>query len=198
MRRSALATVRKTGLDEKTIIFFTSDNGAPLNAGGAPTAFFNSNGTLRGHQTQLYEGGIRVPLIVRWLGRIAKGTTSNHVAANWDMWATFSELTGAPLRKDTDGISLLPVLLGAKATQHEFLYWEFHSQGSAQAVRMGRWKGIRNKAWGNPDGPIELYDLDADPSETTDVSSQHADIVRRIAGIMRTARTRSHYEKWNF
>ncbi len=193
-----LDTVRKAGLDDKTIIFFTSDNGATFDVGGAPTAFFNSNGPLRGHKTQLYEGGIRVPMIVRWPGRIATGTISNHVAANWDMWATFSELTGAPLRKDTDGISMLPVLLGAKATQHEFLYWEFHSQGSAQAVRMGQWKGIRNKAKGSRDGPVELYDLEADPSETTDVSSQHPDIVPRIAEIMRTARTRSHYEKWNF
>ncbi len=194
-----LDTVRNAGLDEKTIVFFTSDNGATFDVGGAPTAFFDSNGALRGHKQLVYEGGIRVPMIARWPGRIAKGTTSDHVAANWDLWATFSDLTGSPVRDKSDGISILPALLGAaKRRQHEFLYWEYHSQGSAQAVRMGRWKGIRNNAKANPNGPIELYDLAADPSEKVDVSSKHPDIVQRIVEIMRESRTASHLEKWNF
>jgi arylsulfatase A len=194
-----LDTVRDAGLDEQTVIFFTSDNGATFDVGGAPTAFFSSNGALRGHKQLLYEGGIRVPLIARWPGRIAAGTTSDRIAANWDMWATFSELTGAPVT-NRDGISIVPALLGAPkgAQEHAFLYWEYHSQGGAQAVRMGRWKGIRNNAKANPNGSIELYDLETDPSEKADVSNRHPDIVRRIVEMMREAHTPSHLEKWNF
>jgi arylsulfatase A len=194
-----LDTVRDAGLDEQTVIFFTSDNGATFDVGGAPTAFFDSNGALRGHKQLLYEGGIRVPLIARWPGRIAAGTTSDRIAANWDMWATFSELTGAPV-ESRDGISILPALLGAPkgAQEHDFLYWEYHSQGGAQAVRMGRWKGIRNNAKANRNGSIELYDLETDPSEKTDVSRKHPDIVRRIVEMMRESHAPSHLEKWNF
>ena len=191
--------VRNAGLDEKTIVFFTSDNGATFDVGGAPTQFFNSNAPLRGHKQQLYEGGIRVPMIARWPGRIARGTTSDRVAANWDMWATFSELTGAAPRQNSDGLSMLPALLGSgNGRPHEFLYWEYHSQGSAQAVRMGRWKGIRNNAKANPNGPIELYDLESDPAEKTNIAASHADIVRRINEIMRESHSRSHLDKWNF
>lgn len=194
-----LDTVRDAGLDEQTIVFFTSDNGATFDIGGAPTAFFDSNGPLRGHKTQVYEGGIRVPMIVRWPGRVARGTTSDHLSANWDMWATFSDLTGAPVREKTDGISMLPAVLGRPdRREHDFLYWEFHSQGSSQAVRMGRWKGVRSNAKAKPDGPIELYDLDTDLAETTDVSSKHPEIVRRIVEIMRDSHTPSKLEKWNF
>jgi arylsulfatase A len=194
-----LDTVRDAGLDDRTIIFFTSDNGATFDIGGAPTAFFNSNGPLRGHKTEVYEGGIRVPMIVRWPGRIAGGTTSDHVSANWDMWATFSDLTGAPVRGNTDGFSMLPALLGQRdGRKHDFLYWEYHSKGSSQAVRMGRWKGIRNNVRISPNGSIELYDLEADLTEKLDVSGKHPDIVRRIDEIMRASHTPSPLKKWTF
>jgi arylsulfatase A-like enzyme len=115
------------------------------------------------------------------------------------MWATFAELTGAPL-ENRDGISILPALLGAPAgaREHDFLYWEYHSQGGAQAVRAGRWKGIRNNAKANPNGPLELYDLETDPSEKADVSARHPDIVRRIVEMMRKSHTPSHLQQWNF
>lgn len=194
-----LDTVREAGLDEKTMVVFTSDNGATFDIGGAPTAFFTSNGALRGHKTQVYEGGIRVPMIARWPGRIKAGTTSDHVAANWDMWATFTDLAGGPAPGGTDGISMLPTLLG-RSTQreHDALYWEYHSQGSSQAVRMGRWKGVRNNVKGNPNAPIELYDLDKDLAETTDVAAEHADVVRRITAIMRDSHTPAVLAKWKF
>jgi arylsulfatase A len=102
------------------------------------------------------------------------------------------------MREKSDGISMLPALVGAKGRRHEFLYWEYHSQGSAQAVRMGRWKGIRNNAKANLNGPIELYDLETDPAEKVDVSSKHPDVCRRILEIMRESHTPAPLEKWNF
>ena len=194
-----LDTLKEIGADERTLVVFTSDNGATFDVGGAPTAFFESNGPLRGHKTNLYEGGIRVPMIARWPGRIRAGAASDHVGANWDMWATFAELTGGEPPDETDGISIAPTLL-ARGTQrrHETLYWEFHSQGSSQAVRMGRWKGIRNNATKQPDGPIELYDLERDLGETTNVAAANPDIVRRIEAVMKSSHTRAILPQWNF
>ena len=103
-----LDTLQEIGADERTLVVFTSDNGGTFNIGGAPTDFFESNGPLRGHKTNLYEGGIRVPMIARWPGRIRAGATSDHVGANWDLWATFAELAGAAAPAGTDGISIVP------------------------------------------------------------------------------------------
>jgi arylsulfatase A len=193
-----LDALKDAGLDEETLVIFTSDNGATFDTGGAPTAFFNSHGGLRGAKTEVYEGGIRVPFIARWPGTVRPGATSDHVGANWDMWATFAELTGGVAPAATDGVSIAPTLLG-RGTQrtHDALYWEFHSKGSAQAVRMGKWKGVRRNVKGNPGAPIELYDLAADPRESTDVARAHPDVVRRIELVM-GARTRSPVEGWNF
>ena len=194
-----LDTLKEIGADERTLVVFTSDNGGTFDVGGAPTGFFESNGPLRGHKTNLYEGGIRVPMIARWPGRIRAGATSDHVGANWDMWATFAELTGGEPPAETDGISIVPTLL-ERGTQrrHDVLYWEFHSQGSSQAVRMGRWKGIRNNAAKQPVGPIELYDLERDLGETTNVAAANPDVVRRIEALMKSSRTRAILPRWNF
>ena len=194
-----LDTLSAAGLDERTLVIFTSDNGATFDVGGAPTKFFQSNGRLRGHKTNLYEGGIRVPMIARWPGRIRAGVTSDHVAANWDMWTTFAELSGAPASPDTDGISIVPTLFGRGGQRaHESLYWEFHARGASQAIRMGRWKGIRNEAAKRSDAPIELYDLDADLGETRNVAATNPDVVKRIEMLMRTLRTPAVLPKWNF
>jgi arylsulfatase A len=191
--------LKAIGVEDRTLVIFTSDNGATFDVGGAPTAFFQSNDSLRGHKQDVYEGGIRVPMIARWPGHVRSGVTSDLVGANWDMWATFAEIGGAQPPPDTDGISILPTLLGTSGQRpHESLYWEYHSQGSAQAVRMGRWKGVRSQAARNPDGPIELYDLARDPAETTDVSAAHPDEVRRIAEIMKRSHTPSVIPRWNF
>jgi arylsulfatase A len=194
-----LDTLREIGVDDNTLVIFTSDNGATFDVGGAPTQFFESNGRLRGHKTNLYEGGIRVPMIARWPGHIRAGSTTAQMAAHWDLWPTFAELAGATPPTDRDGISILPTLLGRSGQrQHEALYWEFHAQGASQAVRMGRWKGIRTQITKQPNAPIELYDLETDERETTNVAASHADIVRRIDTLMRTSRTPSVLPKWNF
>ena len=194
-----LDTLKEVGVDDRTLVIFTSDNGATFNVGGAPTAFFESQGGLRGHKTNLYEGGIRVPMIARWPGRIRAGATSDHVGANWDLWATFAELVGGPAPEDSDGISIAPTLLGRSGQrQHESLYWEFHAQGASQAVRMGRWKGIRKQVAKQPDAPLELYDLERDERETNDVAKSNPEVVRRIQELMRTSRTPAVLPKWNF
>ena len=194
-----LDTLREIGADDRTLVIFSSDNGATFDVGGAPTQFFQSHGALRGHKTNLYEGGIRVPMIARWPGRIRAGSTSDHVGANWDMWATFAELAGDQAPKGSDGISIAPTLLGrGPQREHEALYWEFHSQGSSQAVRMGRWKGIRTNLVKQPDAPIELYDLERDPGEKTNVAAANPEIVRRIEALMKSSHTPAVIPRWNF
>jgi arylsulfatase A-like enzyme len=194
-----LGTLKELGLDDRTIVIFTSDNGAPYDVGGTPTRFFESNDSLHGQKGTLYEGGIRVPMIARWPGRIRAGATSDHIGANWDMWATFAALTGGDPPDGTDGISIVPTLLGrGTQRQHSELYWEFHSQGSSQAVRMGRWKGIRTNVMQQPDGPIELYDLERDRGETRNVAAANPEVVRRIATIMKSSHTPAVLPKWNF
>jgi arylsulfatase A-like enzyme len=173
-------------LDENTIVFFSSDNG-PHKEGGADPAFFHSSGPLRGFKRSMTEGGIRVPMVVRWPGHMKPGT-SDFVWAFWDFLPTAAELAGARAPGGLDGESVAPVLLGTgTVTPHEFLYWEFHEQGSKQAVRTGDWKAIRNKLG----GPLELYDLAKDLGEKEDVATKHPDVVAKVEAYLKTARTES-------
>jgi arylsulfatase A len=178
--------IRRLGLDERTVVFFSSDNGpAPLNVGGADSKFFESAGALRGLKGELYEGGIRTPLIARWPNTIPSGSTSDLPSAFWDLLPTLCEIAGAPVPDGIDGNSLLGVLRGAQPTKrHDFLYWEFAGYGGQQAVRMGDWKGIRTNL-NNRLSKTELYDLASDSNETHDVASEHPDLVSRIERIMR-------------
>lgn len=187
-----LDKLRELQIEDETLVIFTSDNG-PHSEGGANPAYFDSNGPLRGQKRDLYEGGIRVPMIARWPGKIAAGSETNHVSAFWDVLPTLAELAGVETSSEIDGVSFLPTLLGegSKQKQHDYLYWEFHEQGGKQAVRLGNWKGIRLNVKKNPDAPVALYDLDADIGETTDLASAHPDIVRKIEAIMSEARTDS-------
>jgi arylsulfatase A-like enzyme len=187
-----LGKLREAGLDGKTLVIFTSDNG-PHAEGGANPAYFNSSGGLRGQKRDLYEGGIRVPMIAWWPGKIAPGAETGHISAFWDVMPTLAELAGAEVPKDIDGISFLPTLLGknSKQKQHDYLYWEFHERGGKQAVRKGRWKAVRLQVRKNPNAPLELYDLETDPYERRNIASQHPDIVRQMESIMRHARTDS-------
>jgi arylsulfatase A-like enzyme len=183
--------LKELGLDEKTIVFFSSDNG-PHKEGGADPKFFNSSGPFRGFKRDLTEGGIRVPLIVRWPGHIPKGSQSDHVTAFWDFLPTAAELAGVNVPQNLDGISIVPALIGAKASgreqpKHDFLYWEFHERGSQQAVRMGDWKAIRLKMG----QPLELYDLKTDPGEATTVAAKHPEVIAKIEAYLKTARTDS-------
>jgi len=178
--------LKELGLDENTIVFFSSDNG-PHQEGGHDHNFFDSNGPLRGYKRDLYDGGIRVPMIVRLPGHIKAGAVSEQVWAFWDFPHTAAEIAGTKMPSGLDGISILPALLDNKQNDHEYLYWEFHERGFTQAVRMGNWKGVRPGL----DKPIELYDLKTDIGEKNNIAEKHSDIVRRIEEILKKARTDS-------
>ncbi len=186
------------GLADNTLVIFTSDNGTTY-TGGVDAAFFESTGGLRGLKGSVYEGGIRVPFIARWPGRIEPGSVSHHVSAFWDMMPTFAELVGVPAPEGIDGISLLPALVGDRAQpEHDHLYWEYHGLwNGAQAVRTGRWKGVRLGGHDDPDAAIELYDLESDAGEERDLAAQNPDVVARIRRIM-GSRTEAVLADWNF
>ena len=187
-----MALVKALGLDDNTIVMFSSDNGTTHLEQEVDYEFFHSVGPLRGLKGSLYEGGIRVPMIARWPGKIPAGTTSDHLSAFWDVMPTIAELTGVKPPAGIDGISFAPTLLGRPEQQkeHEYLYWEFPSYGGQQAVRMGDWKGVRQNMLrrNNPDPlKIELYNLKDDVGESRDVAADHPEIVARIRAIMQAA-----------
>jgi arylsulfatase A-like enzyme len=178
------------GLAENTLVLFTSDNG-PHNESNHNLDRFQPSGLLRGIKRSLTDGGIRVPTIAWWPGRIAPGRVSDHVAYFGDWFATATELAGASAPDDLDSISFVPTLLGNPTEQptHEFLYWEFHERGFTQAaLYQGRWKGIRTQ---HQDAPLVLYDLMNDMGETNDAAPHHPDIVARINAYLQTARRES-------
>jgi arylsulfatase A-like enzyme len=180
-----LARLKVLGLEKNTLVIFASDNG-PHNEGHHSMKFFDSNGSLRGMKRDLYEGGVRVPTIARWSGRIKAGSLSKHVSGFQDIMPTLCELAGTPCPK-VDGISMLPTLLGRTDSQktHAHLYWEFGGQGGKQAVLLGKYKGIRLNTRKNPNGPIELYDISKDISEQTNLAGKNPKIVAEIAKIMK-------------
>ena len=180
-----MALLDELGLDDNTIVFFTSDNGPTFN-GGTDSDFFNSAGEFRGLKTELYEGGIRVPMIARWRGHIEPGTVSDHQSGFWDFLPTLAELVSKQPPADTDGLSILPTLLGTPEEQqsHEYLYWEYHGK---QAVRLGDWKAVRHGV----NEPIELYNLANDIGEQLNVAAEYPDVAARIDDIMHNGRTPS-------
>ena len=184
-----LDRIDSLGLGENTIIFFTSDNG-PHAEGQADPTFFDSNGPLRGTKRALYDGGIRVPMIVRWTGHVPAGTTNDYVGYGGDFMATAAALAGTTPPDSLDSISLVPTLLGNddEQAEHDYLYWEFYEQGSRQAVRMGPWKGIRQPMF---TGEIELYNVEDDLGEETNVAAEHPDVVEQIKAIMEEAHVES-------
>ena len=179
------------GLDENTIVIFTSDNGPHLE-GGADPDYFNSNGDLKGYKRDMYEGGIRSPMLVRWTGKVKAGSESDHISAFWDILPTFADMAGIEKPKNIDGISFLPTLLGKKQKQqHKYLYWEFHEQGGKIAVRMGNWKAVKRDVDKNPLAQTELYDLAIDIGETNNVASSNPEVVKEIEALMKEAHTPS-------
>ena len=185
------AKLKELGLDEKTIVFFSSDNG-PHKEGGSDPEYFHSSGPLRGFKRSLHDGGIRVPMIVRWPGRVKAGTV-DFPWAFWDFLPTAAELAGVAPPPGLDGISVVPILRAYGPQRvHEFFYWEFHEGGSQQAVRMyswkNPWKAVRR--WG---GPVQLYDLRTDLGESNDVAAAHPDVVAKIEAYLNTARTESSH-----
>jgi arylsulfatase A-like enzyme len=181
--------IRARGLERRTLLLFISDNG-PHQEGGGDPAFFKSNGGLRGIKRDLYEGGLRVPMIARWVGTIPSGRVSDHVWAHWDILPTLAEVAGARAPAGLDGISMARALRGEAQPVDRTLYWEFHERGFQQAVRMGRWKAVRMKVG----APLELYDLQTDPNEQRDVAAANVDVVAKIEAHLKTARTPS--ERW--
>ncbi|MGQ9504937.1 MAG: arylsulfatase [Thermogutta sp.] len=201
-----LAEIERWGLDGDTLVIFTSDNGPTHGRGGGPEAgvggsdsvFFQSAGPLKGLKGSVFEGGLRVPLIARWPGKIPPGTVSDHVAAFYDFLPTFAELVSAEMPANTDGVSFLPTLLGQKEQQkqHEFLIWEFYGYGGQQAVRFGQWKAVRRDCYKFPDGPLMLYDLEADPAEMRDVASEYPEVVKKAEWLLEKEHIDSPY--WDF
>ena len=191
--------LKELDLDDNTAVFFTSDNGTTYLKGQVDYEFFESVGKLRGLKGSLYEGGIRVPMVVRWPGKIRPGTKSAHAAAHYDVLATLAEIAGTERRDDTDGTSFVPTLLSSLGQKEpEYLFWDFAGYGGQLAVRMGKWKGIKQDVRKNPDAPAELYDLENDISESRNVAKDYPAIAARIERIMLEARTRPAIEKFAF
>jgi arylsulfatase len=168
------------------LIILTSDNGPTYN-GGSDSPWFNSGGPFKSEfgwgKGFTHEGGFRVPMIASWPSQVKSGSVSNHISAFWDVLPTMCELAGINTPENTDGISFLPELKGQKQKAHNYLYWEFPETGGQQAVRMGKWKAIRlNIRKGNL--KIELYNLETDLQELTDVSAKYPKIVKMMEQIM--------------
>jgi arylsulfatase A-like enzyme len=187
-----LDLLRELKLESDTIVFFTSDNGSAVPLWGED--YFRSAMGLRGHKQNLYEGGIRVPLLARWPGKIPKGSVSEHAMGFWDILPTLAEAAGVKLPNRTDGVSVLPTLLGKKQKPEALMYWElprynaktgtFFDEIPMQAARMGDWKAVRPA----PNAKLELYNLKRDPLEQTDVSAGNTDVLAKMERLMKQAR----------
>jgi len=182
--------LEELGLANDTLIMFNTDNGAHGQAGSL--AFFKTSGKLRGKKRSMYEGGVRSPMFACWPGKIAAGTENDHISAFWDMLPTLSELTGEPIKGETDGISMLPTLLGNPGQkEHAYLYWELYEGRPNQAVRIGKWKGVvLDRRMGQK---IELYDLSADEGEQQDLAGEYPEVVERIRKAMNSAHVPSPF-----
>jgi arylsulfatase A-like enzyme len=186
--------LKQHNLDEQTLVFFSSDNGPHAEGGNNPD-FADSNGPLRGIKRSMHEGGIRVPLLARWPGKIAPGRVSNFAGAFWDILPTLADLANVEqeLPHDLDGVSFLPTLLGeGEQSQHEYLYWAFYEAGGGQAVRQGPWKAVQQPI----DTPVRLYHLDNDLGEEQDVAAAHPERVLELQKLMNAAYQPS--ERWKF
>ncbi len=190
-----LARLEKYGIDENTIVFFTSDNG-PHREGGNNPDFPDSNGPLRGIKRDLTDGGIRVPMIVRWPGKVAAGETNDHIGAFWDVLPTLADLGGASdhIPEGIDGVSFAPTVLGNDSQQkrHEYLYWAFYERGGARAVRAGKWKAVQQPYH----TPVRLYDLSNDIGESKDLAKDQPELVAKLTGYMDEAYLPS--DRWKF
>lgn len=193
-----MALLDELDLSDNTIVFFTSDNGTTMLKAQVDYEFFESVGPLRGLKGDVYEGGIRVPMIARWPGRIQPDSVTDLPTAHWDAMATIADVVGIESLPGTDGVSYLPTLLGQADRQqrHEYLLWDFAGYGGQQAVRIGPWKGVRRDLRKNPDAPVELYNLNDDIGEQHDVASDHPEIVSRIKQILIDGRTSPQVARW--
>lgn len=193
-----VAELEKLGIADNTLIVFSSDNGAH-EEGGADPEYFDSNGVYKGFKRDLYDGGIHVPLIAAWPGKIKENVVSEHISAFWDFLPTMAELIDVPLSHKVDGISYLPTLLGKSGQKkHEYLYWEFTPRGGRKAIRKGNWKGVLYGIEKNANAALELYDLSKDPGETKNLAEKYPEVVAELEALIEKARTPSHLADWNF
>ena len=184
-----MTKLEELGIADNTLIMFTSDNGPHLE-GGADPDYFDSNGVFRGYKRDLYEGGIRVPMIAHWPGKIAAGSKSDHISAFWDVLPTLADLTGTTSVSGIDGISFAPTLFGTgPQPPHDFLYWEFHERNGRRAVRKGNWKLVQYNVEIPEETTTELYHLADDPAETTDLAQQQPEVLQEMQELMLQART---------
>jgi arylsulfatase A-like enzyme len=190
--------IKQLGLDENTIILFSSDNGTTFN-GGVNAKYFNSVNGLRGLKMDLYEGGIRVPFIARWPGKIKPGTTSDLISAQFDFFATVADLTKQKTDQ-TDGISFLPELLEKKQKQHKYLYFEYPEKGGQIAIRMGDWKAVKLNLKKNPKAPWELYNLKHDINEKTNVADKFPELLKQFDNIVKKEHkdSEANIKDWQF
>lgn len=190
--------IKALGLDNNTIILFSSDNGATFSA-GVDAKFFNSVSGLKGLKMDVYEGGIRVPFIARWPGKIKENTISNLMSVQYDIMPTLAELTGKPL-KDMDGVSLLPTLLSRQEGQrkHDFMYFEYPENGGQIAVRLGKWKGVKMNIRKNPNGDWALFNIDIDQNEKYNVANENPTIIQQMKGIAKQQHQHPHILEWEF
>ncbi len=189
---AVLARLKKHGLEENTIVIFTSDNGPTHDVGGVDTGFFNSAGGLRGLKGSCYEGGIRVPTIVRWPDKVKPGSTTNAASYFPDWFPTLAQIAQVDITQEkTDGVSLVPVLEGGDLPKrHEPMIWEFNGYGGIIAIRDGKWKALRRglKSKNGP-SPWELYDLEADPNEENNLAENHSKTIQRLEKLWLDTRT---------
>lgn len=188
--------LKKLGIEENTLVIFASDNG-PHSAGGNKAEWFDSNGVLRGEKRDLFEGGVRVPMIARWLGKIEADTETDHLSAFWDVMPTLCDIAGIQSPKPIDGISFLPTLLGEPEAQkqHDYLYWEFYEKGGKRAALTPKWKAVQlgMKKGGSK---IMLFDLNTDLSEENDLAAQHPEVIEQFEKIFKQAHTPSSLVAW--
>jgi len=191
-----LGLLDELGIADRTLVVFTSDNG-PHREGGANPDYFRSYGEFRGVKRDLYEGGIRLPMIARLPGTVEAGSSSGELATMWDMFPTFAEIAGVDVSgKGLDGVSLVPTLTGkGRQIHHDRLYWEFHENGGTIALRKGEWKlivfGVNGRfdhlgETGYPGLRYELYHIPEDVHEDRDVSAEHPDIVQELIRDIRS------------
>lgn len=185
-------------IEKNTLVVFTSDNGAHME-GGADPDYFDSNGPYRGHKRDLYEGGIRVPMLARWPGKIVPGSKSEHISAFWDVLPTVCDLAGIKPPRGIDGISFAPSLLKSGSQEsHSHLYWAFHEKGGRVAVRQGNWKLVKYNVDKNPDAQWELYDLSLDVGEERNLASRYPEVVSQLSEIAVQSEVPSPVEKFRF
>lgn len=184
-----MAKLKELGLDQNTLIIFASDNGVHQE-GGLDPEFFNSNSFYRGNKRDMYEGGIKTPMVAMWPAKIKAGSTTNHISAFWDVFPTISEVVKSKMSTNIDGISFLPTLTGSKKQKaHDYLYWEFHAVGGKQAIRQGKWKAVRLDVLNKAKTVTELYNLEEDVSETTNLAAKYPEKVKELEMLMEKSHT---------